>query len=65
MLEGVEPKPEPMGDRHSAGWRGIASAWALVRDASICSSMAFTAAVMAVGYRESQLPSTLDSVPAQ
>jgi len=30
MLEGVEPKPEPMGDRHSAGWRGIASAWALV-----------------------------------
>jgi hypothetical protein len=30
MPEGVEPKPEPMGDRHSAGWRGIASAWALV-----------------------------------
>ena len=30
MLEGVEPKPEPVGDRHSAGWRGVASAWALV-----------------------------------
>jgi hypothetical protein len=30
MLEGVEPKPEPVGDRLSAGWRGVASAWALV-----------------------------------
>ena len=30
MLEGVEPKPEPMFDRHSWGWRGVASAWALV-----------------------------------
>ena len=30
MLEGVEPKPEPVGDRLSSGWRGVASAWALV-----------------------------------
>jgi len=30
MLEGVEPKPEPAGDRHSPGWRGIAAAWVLV-----------------------------------
>ena len=30
MLEGVEPKLEPVGDRLSAGWRGVASAWALV-----------------------------------
>ena len=30
MLEGVEPRPEPVDDWHSGGWRGIASAWALV-----------------------------------
>jgi hypothetical protein len=30
MLEGVEPRPEPVSDRLSAGWRGVASAWALV-----------------------------------
>ena len=30
MLEGVEPKHEPVYDRHSAGWRGVVSAWALV-----------------------------------
>ena len=30
MLEGVEPKPEPGYDRHSGGWRGVVSAWALV-----------------------------------
>ena len=30
MLEGVEPKPEPVGDRLSSGRRGVASAWALV-----------------------------------
>ena len=30
MLEGVEPKLEPVYDRHAAGWRGVVSAWALV-----------------------------------
>jgi hypothetical protein len=30
MREGVEPKTEPVCDRHSAGWRGVVSAWALV-----------------------------------
>jgi hypothetical protein len=30
MLEGVEPRPEPVSDRLSAGWCGVASAWALV-----------------------------------
>jgi len=30
MLEGVESKLEPVGDRQSAGWRGVASAWALL-----------------------------------
>jgi hypothetical protein len=30
MLEGVEPKTEPVGDRYCGGWRGVASAWALV-----------------------------------
>jgi len=30
MLEGVEPKLEQECDRHSGGWQGVASAWALV-----------------------------------
>ena len=30
MLEAVEREPAPVGDRHSAGWRGVASAWAFV-----------------------------------
>jgi hypothetical protein len=30
MLQGVEPKTEPLFDRHSEGWRGVVSAWALV-----------------------------------
>jgi hypothetical protein len=29
MLEGVEPKPEPLFVRYPGGWRGVASAWAL------------------------------------
>jgi hypothetical protein len=30
MLEGIGRKPEPHCDRHSGGWRVVASAWALV-----------------------------------
>jgi hypothetical protein len=30
MLEGVKPKPEAACDPQSGGWRGVASAWALV-----------------------------------
>jgi len=30
MFEGVDPKPEAVGDQHSGGWRGVVSAWALV-----------------------------------
>ena len=30
MFEGFEPKPEPVCDRQSGGWHGVASAWALV-----------------------------------
>jgi hypothetical protein len=30
MLEGVEPELEPVCNRHSGGWRGVVSAWALV-----------------------------------
>jgi hypothetical protein len=30
MLEGIEPKLEPVSDRNLPGWRGVVSAWALL-----------------------------------
>jgi len=30
MLEGIGLKPDPERDRHSGGWRVVASAWAFV-----------------------------------